>query len=78
MTVSLQSVEAEALKLSPEERAELIERLILSVVPAPPLSAAWQAEIERRISDMDAGRTQPIPAEEVFARIDEKLRRAGA
>ena len=77
MTATLQSIEAEALKLSPEERAELIERLIVSVAP-PPLSAAWQAEIERRISDMDAGRTQPVPAEEVFARIDEKLRRAGA
>ena len=77
MTATLQSIEAQALKLSPEERTELIERLIVSVAP-PPLSAAWQAEIERRISDMDAGRTQPIPAEEVFARIDEKLRRAGA
>lgn len=76
MTATLQSIEAEALKLSPEERSELIERLIASVAP-PPLSAAWQAEIERRISDMDAGRAQPIPAEEVFARIDEKLRRAG-
>lgn len=77
MTATLQSIEAQALKLSPEERTELIERLIVSVAP-PPLSAAWQAEIERRISDMDAGRTQPIPAEEVFARIDQKLRRAGA
>ena len=77
MTATLQSIEAQALKLSPEERTELIERLIVSVAP-PPLSAAWQAEIERRISDMDAGRTQPVPAEEVFARIDEKLRRAGA
>jgi len=77
MNATLQSIEAEALKLSPDERTELIERLIVSVAP-PPLSAAWQAEIERRMSDMDAGRTQPIPAEEAFARIDAKLLRAGA
>lgn len=77
MTATLQSIEAEALKLSPEERAELIERLIVSVEP-PPLSAAWQAEIERRVSDMDAGRTRFVPADEAFARIDEKLRQAGA
>lgn len=77
MSATLQSIEAEALKLSPEERTELIERLIVSVAP-PPLSVAWQAEIERRISDMDAGRAQSVPAEEGFARIDEKLRRAGA
>ena len=77
MTATLQSIEAEALKLSPEERAELIERLVASVAPLP-LSAAWQAEIERRISDLDAGRAQLIPADEAFARIDEKLRRTGA
>ncbi len=78
MNASLESVEAAAMQLSAEERAELIERLIDTVLPPPPLSAAWQAEIERRISDMDSGRTQPVPAEEVFAKIDEKLRRAGA
>lgn len=77
MDATLQSIEAEALKLSPEERTELIERLIVSVAPLP-LSAAWQAEIERRISDMDAGRMQPLPAEEVFARIEAKLLRTGA
>lgn len=77
MNATLQSIEAEALKLSPEERTELIERLIMSVAPLP-LSAAWQAEIERRMSDLDAGRTQPIPAKEAFARIEAKLLRAGA
>ena len=77
MDATLQSIEAEALKLSPEERTELIERLIVSVAPLP-LSVAWQAEIERRISDMDAGRMQPLPAEEVFARIEAKLLRTGA
>ena len=77
MNSALQSIEAEALKLSPEERTELIERLIVSVAPLP-LRAAWQAEIERRMADMDAGRTQPIPAEVAFARIEAKLLRAGA
>ena len=77
MTATLQCIEAEALKLSPDERAELIERLLVSVAPLP-LSAMWQAEIERRVSDMDAGRTQPVPADDAFARIDKKLRQAGA
>jgi putative addiction module component (TIGR02574 family) len=74
---TVEDIEAQALKLPPGERVELIERLIASVEP-PSLSPAWQAEVERRIADLDAGRTQTIPAEEVFARIDEKLRRAGA
>jgi putative addiction module component (TIGR02574 family) len=51
--------------------------LVASIEPAA-LSAAWQAEVERRVADVDAGRTQAIPADEVFARIDEKLRRVGS
>ncbi len=67
MSSTLESIESEALKLSPEERAELIERLIDTVVPAPPLHPAWAAEIERRLADMDAGRSKAIPADEVLA-----------
>ncbi len=77
MSATLQPIEAEALKLSPEERTELIERRIVRMAPLP-LSAAWQAEIERRMFDMDASRTQPILAEEAFERIEAKLLRAGA
>ena len=67
MTASLKAVEAAALQLSAEERAELIERLIDTVLPAPPLHPAWEAEIARRVADMDAGLTECIPAEKVFA-----------
>ena len=34
--------------------------------------AAWIAECERRVADLDAGRTKLIPAEEVMARMKEK------
>ena len=67
MTISLDSVEAAALKLSAEERAELIERLIDTVLPAPRLHPAWEGEIARRIAEMDAGLVEGIPAEKVFA-----------
>ena len=69
MTVSLETVEAAALQLSAEERAELIERLIDTVLPAPPLHPAWEAEIARRLAEMDAGLVESIPAEEVFAEL---------
>jgi putative addiction module component (TIGR02574 family) len=29
---------------------------------------AWDAEIKRRIEDIDSGRVQDVPAEQVFAR----------
>lgn len=69
MSAPLEFVVAEALKLNPDERAELIERLIASFEPLTRLHPAWQPEIERRVADMDAGHTVPIPAEEVFSRI---------
>jgi putative addiction module component (TIGR02574 family) len=67
MPRTLDLLEAEAMKLSPQERAELAERLLESVNDAPPLSLAWRAEIERRLADLDAGRTETIPGEQVFA-----------
>lgn len=69
MTTLLDDVEAAALKLPAEERAELIERLIDTVLPAPPLHPAWEAEIERRMAEMDAGLTESIPAEQVMAEL---------
>ena len=67
MTPSLETVEAAAMQLSAEERSELIERLIDTVLPAPPLHPAWEAEIARRVAEIDAGLVESIPAEKVFA-----------
>ena len=69
MSSTLESLTAEALKLSAEERAELAERLIISVEPPAPLHPAWETEIAHRIADLDAGRTQSIPGEQVFAEL---------
>ena len=73
MTASLETVEAGATQLSVEERTELIERLIDTVVPAPPLYAAWEAEIARRVAEMDSGLVEGIPAEKVFAEMRAKI-----
>ena len=67
MATTLDAVISEALKLTPEERTELIERLADTVLPAPPLHPAWEAEIARRVADMESGKTVGIPAEEVMA-----------
>ena len=36
---------------------------------------AWSAEINRRIADVEAGRSKLIPGDEVFRRVDEMLAR---
>jgi len=70
----LEAVLAGAMNLTPEQRVELIEAPADTVLPAPALHPDRQAEIERRVRDMEAGRTHFIPAEEFLASLAERLR----
>lgn len=56
------------------ERAELIEYLIALDEDAEPgeLDDEYIDEINRRIADMEAGRTVGIPGDEVMRRMKEK------
>jgi putative addiction module component (TIGR02574 family) len=60
-----------ALDLDERERANLVARLIesLDTEVEPGVEAAWLAEIERRMEDLDSGKAQSIPWEEVRARL---------
>jgi len=62
----------EALKLPPEEREELIDELSASL-DASDLGEYWEAEIARRISDVDSGRVQTVPADDVFSRLERRF-----
>jgi putative addiction module component (TIGR02574 family) len=62
-------IEAEAMKLSPRERADLADKLWMSVHSQEEVDLAWEVEIARRLEELDAGRTQGIPAEQVMAEI---------
>lgn len=73
MSATLEAVITQAMKLTPEERAELIETLADSVLPAPPLHPDWAAEIARRVAEMDAGRTRFIPADEAMAALAARI-----
>jgi putative addiction module component (TIGR02574 family) len=75
MGAILKEIEAQALSLPPKERSELVHRLLVSLDGEPEdspeaIAKAWDEEIERRVADMDAGRTKWIPADEVFKEID--------
>jgi len=61
-------VEEQALKLSAEERARLAGRLIASIFEDHNIEAAWAAEVERRIEEIEAGRATLILAAESVAR----------
>ena len=83
MAAILEELESQALRLSPKERGELIHRLIISLDGKPEespetIAQAWDDEIARRVADMEAGRTQWIPADKVMARLRTKINAAKA
>lgn len=62
----------DALELSADERAALAAALIETLDEGPvdaDVEAAWAAEIERRIAEIDSGAVKPIPWAEARARI---------
>jgi putative addiction module component (TIGR02574 family) len=67
-------IEAEALRLPREERARLAEALISSLDEESEIEKAWSAEIKRRLQDLRSGAVQSIPADEVFAELDDLLK----
>jgi putative addiction module component (TIGR02574 family) len=70
MNTTLQSIEAAALKLTPQERADLADRLWASLHSADDVERAWHAEIERRLKDVDEGGATCKPWSEVMASLD--------
>ncbi len=69
MSLTIEQLKAEAMKFSPEERADLADWLWLSVASREEVKAAWDAEIERRIRQLDSGEVEGIPGEEVLAEL---------
>lgn len=60
-----------ALDLDERERAALAARLIesLDTEVEEGVEAAWLAEVERRMEELDSGKVQSIPWDEVRARL---------
>ncbi|MEE8584491.1 MAG: addiction module protein [Acidobacteriota bacterium] len=69
MELTLEQLEAEALKLSVEARARLAQRLLRSIEPAAEseIDLLWIDEAQRRHQELLAG-AQAVPADEVFAK----------
>ena len=66
MTMSLESIEAEALKLTPDERSALASRLLISLADND-TDRAWAVEIARRDAEADADPSRLIDADEAIA-----------
>ena len=73
MAHSLPEIEKDALRLSAEDRARLVVRLLSSLeetTESPEeIEKLWSAEAERRFQELRDGVVQGIPAGEVFAEL---------
>lgn len=57
-------------------KLELIDRLLESISPRQlDIDKAWEAEVERRIDDVESGKVKLVPGEEVFARMRKRYRK---
>lgn len=65
----------QALSLSVEERADLAGQLIESLdsKESKGVQPAWEAEIERRMAELDSGAVKPVSLEDAFRRLDSTL-----
>lgn len=74
----LEKVRSEALTLSESERAELAHDLVASLDgPADAdTEAAWEAEILRRLSEIDSGTANLIDREEFRRRMRTRMSRS--
>ncbi len=74
--MNLKQIEGEALHLSEEERAELAQKLLISLDSPSEnkISEAWLKEAQRRAQELDEGTIQPIPSDEVKRKAQALLR----
>ena len=72
MTKAAEQLLEQAMRLAPDDRAELIDGLFElddPTVDEPAHAEAWAAEIRERKAQVDRGEETPIPWREATARI---------
>ena len=76
MPMTLDEIVEETRHWPPERVGELVGRLTEDLHTSDPeTEAAWKTEIDRRIEEIQSGKVNGIPAEEVSARIRKILKR---
>jgi putative addiction module component (TIGR02574 family) len=78
MAIAPDIIEEKVLNWPAARRIRLAEKLMASVedFASPEIEAAWNAEIESRVTETRAGRAKAIPAEEVMKEARKRLHEA--
>jgi putative addiction module component (TIGR02574 family) len=72
MGITLETVLAKAMQLSEDDREMLAVHLFSSLPRDPAVDAAWEAECERRIREVDSGAVQWLAGDQVMAELKAK------
>ena len=74
--MNLEEIESEALHLSEDKRAELAQKLLISLeLPSEEeIAEDWLIEAQRRAKELDEGIVEPIPADVVRRKAQALLR----
>jgi putative addiction module component (TIGR02574 family) len=75
MTTATAKLADQILSLPCEDRIYLVDRLLesLNAPSREEIDRVWAEEVERRIDELDSGKVQAIPGEQVFAEIRQRL-----
>lgn len=73
MSNTLEVLEAEVLRLSAGDRARLLDRLIASLDQDAEVEAAWDAEADRRETDVESGAAPAVAFDEAVARLEARF-----
>ena len=73
MSTEFALLEAEALKLIPEERALLADRLLASLGAQPEVEQAWFEEVGRRLAEIESGNATLVPLGQALQRARNAL-----
>jgi len=77
MSLSAEALLDYALKLPSEDRARIAAALVASLdgIPEAGVEAAWGAEVERRIEQVDQGKVQLLDWDAVKAEVAQVVKR---
>ncbi|MFM8899721.1 MAG: addiction module protein, partial [Burkholderiales bacterium] len=64
MQSTLETIEAEVLRLPAAERSRLLDRLIASLDADQAIEQAWDAEAARRDAEIESGASVPVDGKE--------------
>lgn len=69
MNATLEQIAREALLLTPDQRAELADLLVVSLGSTPPdeIQRLWIEEANKRLEEVRSGKVKTIPGEDVLA-----------